>query len=57
MSGGPTILVALDRELVERLLESGAIELAERRADGFPEPERWRWIAGHLGARIEAVLR
>lgn len=57
MSGGPTILVALDRELVERLLEPGAIATAERRAEGFSERERWRWIAGHLGARIEAALR
>lgn len=56
MTGEPTILVALDRKLVERLVP-GVIHDAETRSQGFENPDRWRWIAGHIGVHVEAVLR
>ena len=56
MSDGPNILVSLPRELVDQLAP-GAIRDAEIRSQGFEDPDRWRWIAGHIGAHLEAVLR
>ena len=57
MTGGPAILVALPRELVERLAP-GAIREAELHAQGFADKlEREAWIAGNVGAHLEAALR
>ena len=56
MSAEPTILVSLDRELVEQLAP-GAIRDAEARARAFEdEIERRMWIAGRVGIHLEAAL-
>ncbi len=52
----PTILVRVDRRLVEQLLP-GAIAEAETLALGFADSaERRTWVAGRLGARLEQRL-
>jgi hypothetical protein len=49
----PTILVSVDRRLVEQLLP-GAITEAETQAQEFADSwERRSWIAGRLGSQLE----
>ena len=57
MTGEPRISVTLHREILERLLP-GVLDNAETRAQGFTsESERRSWVAGHIGAHLEALLR
>ncbi len=53
----PSILVSVDRRLVEHLLP-GAIAEAETRAQGFADSwERRVWIAGRLGVQLKQLER
>ena len=49
----PTVLVAVDRGLVEALLTPEAVAEAERASLGFEDDgERRAWLAGRLGALL-----
>jgi len=52
----PTIMVSVDRRLVDELLP-GAIAEAEQLAAGFSDShDRRAWVAGRLGRRLEPLL-
>jgi hypothetical protein len=55
-SRAPSILVSIDRRIVDRLLP-GAIAEAETLAQGFADTgERRAWVAGRLGVQLEQLL-
>lgn len=53
-----TILVALDRNLIEQLIGAEVLRDAELRGRAFKdEHERRLWIAGRVGLHLEAAIR
>jgi len=49
----PTILISVDRKLVEALLTPEVVAEAVQMAQGFEDAdERRLWLAGQLGARL-----